>query len=309
VTMVTSRGSVSGVLRLPPAASRPPVVLLTAPETASELAASLAAEGVASLRALAPEAAEDTWAQWIAFLRTDERFPPVTVFGEGPGLQAAVIGARAARADGVVTRGDAGDAGQEIARLVARTTALDTGQAAGDAARIAAFARSVPVLGRRGATPARPAGARRSPRHVILTTIGSVRVGIEWGQPQKRGREIWGNLVPWNEISMPGADEATTITTNGPLVIGSLAVPAGDHTFYVLPAPDRFQLIISNDVGQFHTVRDVSRELGRVDMSVATRSEPVEGLTFALASNGSGGALKLIWDTREYSVPLSMPAR
>ncbi len=257
---------------------------------------------------MGPRPSEDTWAQWIAFLRNDERFPTVTVFGEGAGLQAAVIGARAARADGVVTRGEAGEAAQEIARLVAKTTALDTGQAAGDAARIAAFARSVPVLGRRGTTAARPATARRSPRHVILSTIGSVRVGIEWGQPQKRGREIWGNLVPWNEISMPGADEATTITTNGPLVIGSLAVPAGDHTFYVLPAPDRFQLIISNDVGQFHTVRDLSRELGRVDMSLATRSEAVEGLTFALEPNGPTGTLKLIWDTRDTPFP-SRPVR
>jgi hypothetical protein len=308
VTIETSRGRASGVLRTPPAAARPPIVLV-ATQNAAELSAALAGEGVASLRLDDPQTSEDTFARWIAFLRNDERFPTVTVFGEGAGLAAAVVGARAARADGVVTRGVTGDAAQEIARLVARTTALETGQAAGDPARIAAFARSVPALGRRGTTAARPAAARRSPRHVILSTIGTVRVGIEWGQPQKRGREIWGNLVPWYEITMPGADEATTMTTNGLLVIGSLEVPDGDHTFYVLPAPDRFQLIISNDVGQFHTVRDLSRELGRVDMSLASKSEPVEGLTFALESSGSAGTLKLSWDTREYSVAISTSGR
>ena len=63
------------------------------------------------------------------------------------------------------------------------------------------------------------------------------------------------------------------------------------------------QLIISRDVGQFHTVKDESLFLGRVDMTAATRTSSVEGLTFAIEGRGTSGTLKLMWDTREYSVP------
>lgn len=307
VTLETPQGNVAGVLRLPSSTGRPPLVLLVAPGEAPELAAALAGEGVASLR-IDPPSSEDTTARWIAFVRNDARFPTVSVLGEGATLNIAVVAARAARADGVVIRGSATAAEAEIARLVAAKTTIGSGSAAGDAAAIAAFARKVPVLGRRGTTAARPATARRSPRQVVLSTVGPVRVGIEWGQPQRRGREIWGSLVRWNEVWMPGADEATTLTTNGPVRIGSLLVPAGDHTLYLLPGPDRTLLIISSDVGQFHTVHEQGRELGRVELAAATRADSLEGLTFSIDPQGHAGVLKIAWDTREYAVPVSAPA-
>jgi hypothetical protein len=239
-------------------------------------------------------------AQWIALLRNDVRFPTVTVFAEGVTMPAAVVAARAARADGVITRGDTARAAADLARLVAKAGT------ATDAASIAAFARTVPVLGRRGApTATRPTTARRSPRQVAMGSVGSVRVAIEWGAPQMRARDVWGGLVPWNAIWTPGADEATVMTTDGPLTIGTLDVPAGDHSLYVFPTADLVQLIVSRDVGQFHTVKDESLFLGRVDMTAATLTSSVEGLTFVIEGRGTTGTLKLIWDTREYSAPLS----
>ena len=294
----------TGHLRLPGSPARPPVVFLVGPSDGAELSAALAAQGVASLR-IEPPDSEDTVAQWIAWLRNDQRFPTVTVFGEGITNTAAIVGARAGRADGVITRGSTAAAEAEIAHLVAARTTVSSGSSAGDSSAIARFVRTVPVLGRRGTSAARPATARRSPRRVLLSSAGSVRIGIEWGQPQKRGREIWGNLVRWNEIWMPGADEATTVTTNGPLRIGSLQVPAGDHTLYLLPATDRTLLIVSNDVGQFHTVHDQARELGRVEVTAAQRGDSLEGLTFSIEPRGSAQVLKIAWDTREYSVPIA----
>ena len=302
VTLENVEGRPPGTLRVPATPARPPVVLLMTGSAADSgaLAAALSADGIASLRPDGNMVTTEATAQWIALLRNDVRFPTVTVFAEGVPLSAAVIAARAARADGVITRGDTTRAAAEIARLVPKAgTATDT-------ASIAAFARTVPVLGRRGApTSARPTTARRSPRQVAIGSVGSVRVAIEWGAPQMRARAVWGGLVPWNAIWMPGADEATTLTTDGPLTIGTLDVPAGDYTLYTFPAADRVQLIVSRDVGQFHTVKDESLFLGRVDMTAGTTPGSVEGLTFAIEGRGSSGTLKLMWDTREYSTSIA----
>jgi hypothetical protein len=317
-------------------AGRPPVVVLAAgpagtgasiagssnpSSEAASLASALAAAGVASLRTEATDAA--TLAQWIAHLRNDERFPTVSVVASGTAVEAAIIAARAARADGVMIPSQSAavaTVAEEFARIQARAVVIPPTQsgeagatdpprgAAGPppltAAAIADLAKTTQPFGRRGTRATRPATKRGSPRRVLLATLGATRIGIEWGSPQKRGREIWGALVPWNNVWMPGADEATTITTNGPITIGNLELPAGDHTFYALPTADGFDLIVSRDVGQFHTVRAPELELGRVPMTVTTRAGIVEGLTFEIEpARGAGPAvLKLIWDDREYAV-------
>jgi hypothetical protein len=294
-----------GILRVPAGSSRPPVVCLVSGSDVSDLASALMAEGVASLRFATTAIDAEKLVQWISWLRNDDRFPTVSVLGEGAAMFPAVVAARAARADGVITRGKTDAASTELARLAAKTATAESGSAAGDAGQIAAFVRSVPALGRRGSREERGSTPRRSLRHTVLASVGAVRIGIEWGQPLKRGREIWGALVPWNRVWMPGADESTALTTDGPIAIGSLQVPAGDHTFYTRPAADRFQLLVSSDVGQFHTVYEASLVIGTADMTLTTRSDVVEGLTFAVVPRDGGATLSLTWDTREYSVALS----
>lgn len=320
LTLDAGDGTRSAQLTMPGSPSRPPVVVLASTEAdkrVDEIAAALATHGIASVRVATPAQAEAVeLAQWIAQLRNDERFPTLTVYSEH---LAGAVAARAARADGLVTRAVATGAGspqskafdEELARVIARRIAIPaaTTASADIAAAIAAFARDVPTLGRRGTRAARPGAKRGSPRRVVLTTVGSTRIGIEWGSPQKRGRVIWGTLVPWNTVWMPGADEATTLTTNAPIRIGHLVIPAGDHTFYALPSADRFDLIVSRDVGQFHTVKNAELEIGRVPMTFAASSGVVEGLTFSIVQAPSGTLLKVIWDDREYSVAVSeLPA-
>lgn len=296
----------TGVVRMPESPARPPVVLLVTDADAGALSAALAAERVASLRLDARSADPAALAQWVSFLRNDEHFPLVTVFADGAAMEPAVVAARAARADGVATRGDRAAAASEIGRVVAAVKSIDGRSDADIAKQLAAFARSVPALGRRGTSPNRTV-ARRSLRHTVMASVGDVRISIEWGQPTMRGRTIWGELVEWERIWMPGADEATVLATNGPIAIGGVRVPAGDHTLYTMPGPDRFELLISRDVGQFHTVHDLSLVMGRTDMTLQTKSDPTEGLTFAIrpGADDRSATLTLAWDRREYAVALT----
>jgi hypothetical protein len=148
-----------------------------------------------------------------------------------------------------------------------------------------------------------------SPRTTATGVVDGVRIEIEYGAPSKRGRVIWGVLRPWNEWWMPGADQATTITTSGALLVEDLLVPAGDHSIYTLPGEDKFLLMINRRTGQFHTQYSPNLDLGRVPMTLKMLSAPVEQMTFAIDANPDGaGRLKLIWDDREYSVALKAPA-
>ena len=100
---------------------------------------------------------------------------------------------------------------------------------------------------------------------------------------------------------MPGADEASTLTTSETLVFTKLVVPAGEYTIYTVPDETAFALIINRQTGQFHTVYSADRDLGRVTMRRVPHDPPAENLTFAISPQaGGGGLLKVIWDDREY---------
>jgi pimeloyl-ACP methyl ester carboxylesterase len=155
--------------------------------------------------------------------------------------------------------------------------------------------------------PQHPKSQRVSPRTVVSAVIDGNRIAIEYGQLTKRGRAIWGALVPWNRTWMPGADETTTITTSAPLAFGAVAVPAGDHTIYTAPGESEFSLIINRQIFQWHTDYRAADDVGRVPMTVARLDAPVERLTFAIEPRpGGGGVLKLSWDDREFAAPFTV---
>ena len=155
---------------------------------------------------------------------------------------------------------------------------------------------------------AQSAGGRLlSPRDTTEQTVGGARLLVDYGRPSKRGREIFGGLVPWNQVWRTGANEATHFVTNKDLAIGGTKVPAGTYTLYTLPAPDGWKLIINKQTGQWGTEYDQAQDLARIDMRVEKRPEPLEQFTIAIEPQGQqGGVLRLAWDTTQASVPFTV---
>jgi|SRR5688572_26428140 len=298
VTVLKTR--LASSLEMPPAASgRVPVVVFVAggDEAAMgglrSLAKVLSGEGIASVRFEQPvppaladgtaefETAVADVAEAVSQLRNDIRFSTITVAGDAAGSAIAAIAARVARAD------------------------TSTAFAVEAPSVVASLTKAVRDLELPGAPrPRRNPGQRASLRETTIRTVDGARISIEYGRPSKRNRVIWGNLVKWGGWWMPGADEATTLTTNRALTVGTLAVPAGDYTIYTQPGESEFLLIINSETGQFHTVYHPERDLGRVPLTKETAEPAAERMTFAIEPKaGGGGQLKLIWDDRAYVVP------
>lgn len=126
---------------------------------------------------------------------------------------------------------------------------------------------------------------------------------VEYGSPEKRGRAIFGGIVPWGERWRTGANRATHFRTSRDLVIRDLNVPAGEYTLFTIPEEDGGTLIINKQTGQNGQTYDESRDLGRVLMERSSRSEVTEKFTITVEENDSdGGVLKLIWDQTVFSV-------
>lgn len=129
---------------------------------------------------------------------------------------------------------------------------------------------------------------------------------VQYGSPQKRGREIFGGIVPWGQRWRTGANRATHFKTSKDLKIGTLEVPTGEYTLFTIPAPDGGTLIINKQTGQNGQSYDVKRDLGRVPMSLSLQDTVTEGFTVTVEESNTGGTLNLIWDKSVFSVDFTL---
>ncbi len=165
-----------------------------------------------------------------------------------------------------------------------------------DVQRVASF----PMAQATTSFATRPLG-QLSPRDTARATIGGAQVWVDYGRPTKRGRVIFGDVVPWNAVWRTGANAATQFSTSADLVIGGTTVPAGKYTLWTLPTQRGWKLIINKQTGQWGTEYDAAQDLARVDAKVETLATPVEQMVIAFEP----GALIVSWDKTKVSVPVS----
>jgi hypothetical protein len=162
---------------------------------------------------------------------------------------------------------------------------------------------------------AAPSGAQQkkpvSPHEKVATKIGSNEITVEYGRPYSKDpksgqvRKIWGTLVPYGAPWRAGADQATTLTTKEPIMIGDAAVPAGSYTLYMVPEEKGpTKLAISKTVGKWGIPVDTKNDLARVDMTKETLPKTVDQFTIELKGGADTGALKMEWENTGYSVAI-----
>ncbi len=144
-------------------------------------------------------------------------------------------------------------------------------------------------------------------------TVAGATLTVDFGTPAKRGREIWGTLVPFGKVWRTGANRATHLTTDRDLVLGSgadtLALPAGQYTLFSIPDREGGVLIVSKKTDITGTAYDPAHDLGRVRLAKRPIEEPVEIFNIAVTPEPPGGALRLRWDETELVVPFIVRGR
>ena len=150
-------------------------------------------------------------------------------------------------------------------------------------------------------------GVRLSPRVLSEFHVGSTTIQIEYGRPATKGRKIFGGLVPYGKVWRTGADEATVLATASTLTIGTLSVPPGSYSLFTIPGKDVWTLIV-NTVAEQSGVLQYNRkkDLGRLEMHVASVEEPIERLTITVEEVGNNnGILRVAWQKTVASVRIS----
>ncbi len=141
-----------------------------------------------------------------------------------------------------------------------------------------------------------------SPRDSVSATISGAKVEVNYGRPFMKGRLVVGGLIPYDQVWRTGANEATSLVTSKPLMIGSLMVPAGKYTLYTLATKAGWKLIVNKQTGQWGTEYKPEMDLGRVDLKPEPLATAVEQFTIKIVPTGTTGTLRLEWDKTAASV-------
>ncbi len=155
-----------------------------------------------------------------------------------------------------------------------------------------------------------------SPAASVSQTIGISTVTVQYSRPSVKGREIWGNLVPygWNKQNFgpgkdapwrAGANENTVIKFSDPVKIEGHSVPAGEYgLFFTINKDNTGEVILSKDSkawGSFFYDKD--KDQLKSNIKIRDLAQPVELLTYDFINMDKNSAeLVLNWEKKQFPV-------
>jgi len=88
---------------------------------------------------------------------------------------------------------------------------------------------------------------KHSPEQTIThTTSKQTNFTVFYNRPYKKGRTIFGDLVPFDQVWRTGANEATTFTTDKDIQVDGTTLPAGTYTLWTIPGKNSWKVIFNS---------------------------------------------------------------
>ena len=90
-----------------------------------------------------------------------------------------------------------------------------------------------------------------SPSASFEQQVGLTNVTLKYSRPGVKGREIFGDLVPYGEKWRTGANNNTTISFDTKVMIGGQELPKGTYAVYTIPEEDEWEVIFYKDTNNW----------------------------------------------------------
>jgi hypothetical protein len=151
------------------------------------------------------------------------------------------------------------------------------------------------------------AQAAASPAAKLTQTVGTTEITVVYSRPAMKGRQIFGTLVPFDQVWRTGANSATKISFAKDVTIEGQALKAGDYALNTTPGKDSWKIHIHTfdqpGAGSYNGKTPVLT----VTVKPSTSASKVESFMFSFDNlKADGGDLFILWDN--VSVPVKIGA-
>lgn len=145
-----------------------------------------------------------------------------------------------------------------------------------------------------------------SPTSTISQEFATSKIEITYSRPSMKGRVIFGDLVPFNQVWRTGANAATKVTFGEEVVIGGTTVKPGSYSLYTVPGTSEWEVIINTNTGSWGTNGyDTKDDVVRFKIKPTTLTAPVETFTIGVGNiTYNTCTIDLAWDRTHVSIPV-----
>ena len=138
-----------------------------------------------------------------------------------------------------------------------------------------------------------------SPEVKVNFPVAGDTIVLSYGRPAKRGRKIFGGIVPYDSLWRTGAGDPTKIELPYSIKIGKTVIRAGQYSLYTIPRPNEWLLIFNKNLKQWPTDPDRTADIASLSIKVRKLNQLLERFTIDIEPAKGGGVIKFSWDQTE----------
>lgn len=145
-----------------------------------------------------------------------------------------------------------------------------------------------------------------SPEAVAEYNNNQVTIQVKYSRPSRKGRDIFGSLVPYGRWWRTGANEATQMTISNDIVFSGKTLAAGKYSIVTIPNENEWIVIFNSKIPDWGTNYSPEYDALRVTAPVENLPETVEFFTIDFTEDNGSPSLIMAWDKTKVSVPFSV---
>lgn len=148
---------------------------------------------------------------------------------------------------------------------------------------------------------------KASPEETVVYEGTDVTLSVYYNRPSKKGRVIFGDLVPYGEVWRTGANEPTTFMCNKDITFGGEKLKAGKYTLWTIPQETQWTIILNSKMYGWgvdfnsQPTRDPLFDVLRINVPAYPKKEVVEQFTIEFIYDVN---MVLKWDQTEVLIPI-----
>lgn len=148
---------------------------------------------------------------------------------------------------------------------------------------------------------------KASPERVANYGVDGFKLQVKYCSPSKKGREIFGGLVPYNEVWRTGTNEATTFETNQDINFGGKRLLAGKYSMWTIPQQTQWTVILNSEIPGWgvgfdsKASRNPEKDVLKINVASLDAKSTIEQFSIRFEYNVN---MVMEWDKTKISVPI-----